>query len=119
MDIKLTKSEYNLVFSFLAQNAFAGGHAVAADKLVEQIRAGADEGKAEDVTIKAEPYELEAVMGGLLAFVEANKLSSNDLGALKEIARILKVKKAFGLGLDKLVPKESTIEIDSEIVLDD
>lgn len=120
MDIKLTKPEYNLVFGLLNQITAPAGSVVIANKIIEQIRSKVDEGKAEEIKLEVEPYQLEGVLAGIKAFVQESKVNSDDIYGLKSVAKALKIGKALDKALDELAPaKESSIEIDSDIVVDD
>lgn len=121
MEISLDKNGYNSIFAFLSQGLKGhAGAAVVAGKLIDQIRAGADEGKAEELRINVEVHELEALLKGLVSTLEAVEgVTPAHVAELTYIAELLKVKKAFGKELEKLVPADAKVEIDSEIVLDD
>ena len=121
MEISLNKSGYNSLFAFLSQGLKGhAGAAVVAGKIIEQIRAGADEGKAEEVKISVEVHELEAMLKGIVATLSAvDDVTVAHVAELTYVAELLKIKKAFAAELEKLVPADAKVEIDSEIVLDD
>lgn len=119
MEIKLNKHEYNSVFALLNQITAPAGAVVTANKLIDQIRSKVDEGKAEEVTVDAELYQLDSVLSGIKKFVEDNKLNSDDIYVLKFVAKALKIGKAFDKALEDLVGKDATIEIDSDLVVDE
>ena len=120
MDIKLTKNEYNFVFGFLSQGLSGhAGSAVVAHKLIEQIRGKANEGKAEELELAVELYELEQVIEGIVHLVKTgDKVSAAAISELLLIASLLKVKKATEKKILELVPKDKLAEVDSDLELD-
>ena len=116
MNITLNTNEYNTVFQLL--NAITGKHAVTALKLIDQIRGKADEGKAKEIELAVETYELESVLQGIKVLAESDKSTVNDLGFFSYVCGLLKVKGAWNKILDGLVEKTANIEIDSAIELD-
>lgn len=119
MEIKLNKSEYNTVFGLLNQLTAPAGAVVTANKLIDQIRSKVDEGKAEEIQLEAELYQLDSILSGIKSFVEGNKLTSDDIFGLKFVAKSLKISKALDKALEDLVGKDTTIEIDSDLVVDE
>lgn len=117
MNITLNQNEYNAVFQLL--NVITGKAAVTASKLIDQIRSKADEGKAKEMEITVEPYELESILQGIKVLAESDKSTVQDLGFFTYIAGILKVKGAWNKILDGLVEKNVSVDIDSDIELDD
>ena len=116
MNITLNQNEYNAVFQLL--NAITGKPAITATKLIEQIRSKVDEGKAKEIELTVEPYELESVLHGIKALAESEKSTVNDLGFFTHVTGVLKIKGAWNKILDSMITKESNIEIDSAIELD-
>ena len=116
MNITLNTNEYNAVFQLL--NVITGKHAVTALKLIDQIRSKVDEGKAKEIDLAVEPYELESVLQGIKALAESEKSTVNDLGFFTYVTGVLKIKGAWNKILDSMITKESSIEIDSAIELD-
>ena len=116
MNITLNTNEYTTVFQLL--NVIAGKHAVTALKLIDQIRSKADEGKAKELELAVEPYELESILQGIKTLAESDKSTVNDLGFFTYVAGLLKVKGAWNKILDSMITKESSIKIDSTIELD-
>ena len=120
MELKLSKNEYNPIFGFLSQGLVGhAGAAVVARKLVEQISGKADEGKAEEVTLAVELYELEQLVQGIIALVKSEaKISATYLAELLYLAKLLKIAGAVEKALESLVPRDKDAEIDSDLVLD-
>ena len=116
MNITLNTNEYNAVFQLLS--AITGKSAVVANKLIEQIRSNADEGKAKELELSVETYELEAILQGIKVLAESDKSTVNDLGFFTYICGILKIKGAWNKVLDSLIEKTASIEVDSDIELD-
>jgi hypothetical protein len=116
MTITLQALEYNAVFQLL--NAITGKPAIVAQKLVAQIRNGADEGKAEKLDIEVENYELESILQGMKVLAEDSKSTVNDLGFLGFCASSLKIGKALDKVLAELISKDAKVEIDSAVELD-
>ena len=116
MNITLNQNEYNAVFQLL--NAITGKHAVTALKLIDQIRSKVDEGKAKEIELAVETYELESVLQGIKVLAESDKSTVNDLGFFSYVCGLLKVKGAWNKILDGLVEKTATVAIDSDIELD-
>ena len=121
MDIKLNKNEYNFVFGFLSRGLSGhAGSAVVAHKLIEQIQGKANEGKAEELTLAVELYELEQIVEGIVHLVKTgDKVSAAAISELLMVASLLKVKKATEKKLADLVPKDATVEVDSDLELDE
>ena len=116
MNITLNQNEYNAVYQLL--NAITGKHAVTALKLIDQIRSKVDEGKAKEIDLAVETYELESVLQGIKVLAESDKSTVNDLGFFTYVAGLLKVKGAWNKILDNLIEKTATVAIDSDIELD-
>lgn len=117
MNIKMDAIEYNHIWNTL--QAVSGKNAIAAGKVLDQIKANADQGKAESIEIEVEKYILEHVLEGLLDLASKAESTYNHLSGLHFAASILKISKAFASKLDELIPAvESTLEIDSTIELD-
>jgi len=119
MNIKLVNAEYNAVYGLLASFEGPAGAVVTSSKLIDQMRGKVDNGNAESIELEVEPYQLESVLEGVKAIVEAGKIKATDIDALTSICGLIKLRKAFGSFLDAFVaPKESTIEIDTSVDLD-
>lgn len=121
MDIKLNKNEYNFVFGFLSQGLSGhAGSAVVAHKLIEQIQGKADQGKAESLELEVELYELEQIVEGIAHIVSTSeKVSAAAIVELLTVARLLKIKKAAEKKILALIPKDATVEVDSELEVDE
>ena len=121
MDIKLNKNEYNFVFGFLSQGLSGhAGAAVVAHKLIEQIQGKANEGKAEELLLAVELYELEQIVEGIAHLVKTgDKVSAAAIAELLVVAGLLKIKKAAEKKILELVPKDTTVEVDSDLELDE
>lgn len=121
MDIKLENNAYNYVFVVLSQ-AIKGhaGSAVVALKLIEQIRTQANEGVAPEVTLSVEAYELEQLTEGILHIVKSDeRVSALLLTELLTFAKHLRIRKATEAKIRALVPADKTVELDSDIELDE
>lgn len=116
MNITLNQTEYNTVFQLL--NAITGKASIVANKLITQIRGLVDEGKAKEIEITVENYELETILKGIGELAIAPKSTAQDIDFLKYVASLLKIKGAFTKHLDELLDKTATVEIDSDIELD-
>lgn len=116
MNITLNQDEYNTVFQLL--NAITGKASIVANKLITQIRGLVDEGKAKEIEITVENYELETILKGIGELAIAPKSTAQDIDFLKYVASLLKIKGALAKHLDGLVEKTATVEIDSDIELD-
>lgn len=117
MNIKLSTIEYNHIWNTL--QAIAGKNAIAAGKVLDQIKANADQGKAESIEIEVEKYILEHVLDGLVELATKPEATYNHIQGLHFASSILKISKAFAAKLDALIPvADSTLEIDSTIELD-
>lgn len=116
MNITLNTNEYNAVFRLLS--AITGKSAVVANKLIEQIRSNADEGRSTEIELIVESYELESILKGIKSLVESDKSTVQDIAFFTFIASTLKIKGAFLKMLEELVDKNASVEIDSSIELD-
>lgn len=116
MNITLTQNEYNSVFQLLS--AITGKNAVVANKLMDQIRGKVDEGKAKEIELDVENYELESILKGIKALAENEKSTVNDLAFFAYVAKTLKIGKALDKELATLIDTNASVEIDSTVELD-
>ena len=116
MNITLNTNEYNAVFQLLS--ALTGKASIVANKLISQIRNLADEGKAKEIDIIVENYELELILKGIGELAVAPKSTAQDIDFLTHIASLLKIKGAFVKHLDELLDKNGKVEVDSSIETD-
>jgi hypothetical protein len=116
MTITLSNSDFNALYQLLS--ALSGKSAIVANKLITQIRNLADEGRAKEIEIEAENYELELLLKGIGELAIAPKTTSQDIEFLTFISSLLKIKGAFVKLLDEMIDKTAKVDIDSAVELD-
>ena len=116
MNITLNQNEYNHLFQALS--VINGKASIVANKLITQIRGLVDDGKAKEIDLAVENYELETILKGIVELAIAPKSTAQDIDFLKYIASLLKIKGAFTKHLDELIDKTATVDVDSSIETD-
>ena len=121
MKITLDKASYNEVFGFLV-GAFKGHapSAIVAEKLIAQIQKESDAGKADAIDLSVELNELQTILDGVVHLItNSTEVTPRHIINFRFIAGLLKIKTAFNKEIEKLIPVESAIEPDVDLVLDE